>query len=125
MLQTLLRDSIDLDALCIVAWERVFAIRVELRALSYDGNLGDCGALAAIAALAAFRRPDVFVEDNGKVNERHIIHGTHVTQYGCCLHSESVQESKCRAHQRNDVSQIQKSISLDNYLQRGFSNNTE
>ncbi|VDP92466.1 unnamed protein product [Echinostoma caproni] len=67
VLQTLLRDSIDLDALCIVAWERVFAIRVELRALSYDGNLGDCGALAAIAALASFRRPDVFVQDDGKV----------------------------------------------------------
>ncbi|KAA3673021.1 exosome complex component RRP45 [Paragonimus westermani] len=67
VLQTLLRDCIDLDALCIVAWERVFAVRVELRALSYDGNLGDCGALAAIAALAAFRRPDVFVQDDGKV----------------------------------------------------------
>ncbi|CAH8552332.1 unnamed protein product [Schistosoma turkestanicum] len=67
VLQTLLRDSIDLDALCIVAWERVFAVRVELRALSYDGNLGDCGALAAVAALAAFRRPDVYVDDTGKV----------------------------------------------------------
>lgn len=67
VLQSLLRDCIDLDALCIVAWERVFAVRVELRALSYDGNLGDCGALAAIAALAAFRRPDVYVDDNGKV----------------------------------------------------------
>ncbi|CAH8607685.1 unnamed protein product [Heterobilharzia americana] len=67
VLQTLLRDCIDLDSLCIVAWERVFAIRVELRALSYDGNLGDCGALAAVAALAAFRRPDVFVDDMGKV----------------------------------------------------------
>ncbi|CAH8871903.1 unnamed protein product [Trichobilharzia szidati] len=68
VLQTLLRDCIDLDSLCIVAWERVFAIRVELRALSYDGNLGDCGALAAVAALAAFRRPDVFVDDMGKVS---------------------------------------------------------
>ncbi|CAL8108592.1 unnamed protein product [Calicophoron daubneyi] len=67
VLQTLFRDAIDLDALCIVAWERVFAIRVELRALSYDGNLGDCGALAAISALTAFRRPDVFVQDDGKV----------------------------------------------------------
>ncbi|KAH8862447.1 Exosome complex component RRP45 [Schistosoma japonicum] len=67
VLQTLLRDCIDLDALCIVAWERVFAIRVELRALSYDGNLGDCGALAAVAALSAFRRPDVYVDDMGKV----------------------------------------------------------
>uniref|UniRef100_A0A3Q0KFK8 Exosome complex component RRP45 n=1 Tax=Schistosoma mansoni TaxID=6183 RepID=A0A3Q0KFK8_SCHMA len=67
VLQTLLRDSIDLDALCIVAWERVFAVRVELRALSYDGNLGDCGTLAAVAALAAFRRPDVYVDDMGKV----------------------------------------------------------
>ncbi|THD22176.1 Exosome complex exonuclease rrp45 [Fasciola hepatica] len=67
VLQTLLRDSIDLDALCIVAWERVFAIRIEIRALSYDGNLGDCGALAAIASLASFRRPDVFVHDDGKV----------------------------------------------------------
>lgn len=57
-----------MDALCIVAWERVFAVRVELRALSYDGNLGDCGALAAVAALAAFRRPDVYVDDTGKVS---------------------------------------------------------
>ena len=57
-----------MDALCIVAWERVFAIRVDLKALSFDGNLGDCGALAAVAALASFRRPDVFVNDNGKVS---------------------------------------------------------
>ncbi|KAK4475512.1 hypothetical protein MN116_000623 [Schistosoma mekongi] len=67
VLQTLLRDCVDLDALCIVAWERVFAVRVELHALSYDGNLGDCGALAAVAALSAFRRPDVYVDDMGKV----------------------------------------------------------
>lgn len=57
-----------MDALCIVAWERVFAIRVDLKALSFDGNLGDCGALAAVAALASFRRPDVFVDDDGRVS---------------------------------------------------------
>lgn len=70
VLQTCLRDCIDVDALCIVAWERVFAIRVDLKALSFDGNLGDCGALAAVAALASFRRPDVYVNDDGKVSRR-------------------------------------------------------
>ncbi|VDL29869.1 unnamed protein product [Hymenolepis diminuta] len=67
VLQTCFRDCVDVDALCIVAWERVFAIRVDLKALSYDGNLGDCGALATVAALASFRRPDVYVDDAGKV----------------------------------------------------------
>ncbi|KAM3180185.1 hypothetical protein ACTXT7_016809, partial [Hymenolepis weldensis] len=67
VLQTCFRDCVDVDALCIVAWERVFAIRVDLKALSYDGNLGDCGALATVAALASFRRPDVYVNDAGKV----------------------------------------------------------
>ncbi|KAL7057594.1 hypothetical protein AAHC03_016496 [Spirometra sp. Aus1] len=67
VLQTCFRDCVDLDALCIVAWERVFAIRVDLRALASDGNLGDCGALAAVVALASFRRPDVYVGDEGRV----------------------------------------------------------
>ncbi|VDD81404.1 unnamed protein product [Mesocestoides corti] len=66
VLQICFRDCIDVDALCIVAWERVFAIRIDLRALSFDGNLGDCGALAAVAALASFRRPDVVVDTEMK-----------------------------------------------------------
>ncbi|VEL22829.1 unnamed protein product [Protopolystoma xenopodis] len=68
ILQIILRDTIDLDALCIVAWERVFAIRLELRALSFDGNLGDCGALASIMALSTYKRPDVVVTDEGKAS---------------------------------------------------------
>ncbi|KAL3317427.1 Exosome complex component RRP45 [Cichlidogyrus casuarinus] len=67
MLQNCLMDSIDLNNLCIVAWERVFSIKIELSVISCDGNLADAGALAAVAALMTFKRPDIYVDSVGKV----------------------------------------------------------
>ncbi|KAI9313803.1 ribosomal protein S5 domain 2-type protein [Dichotomocladium elegans] len=53
--------AIDTEGLCIVAGEKVWAIRVDLHFLDHDGNLIDCAGIAAIAALLHFRRPDVTV----------------------------------------------------------------
>ncbi|CDS06032.1 hypothetical protein LRAMOSA08560 [Lichtheimia ramosa] len=53
--------AIDTEGLCIVAGEKVWAIRVDLHFLDHDGNIVDCAGIAAIAALLHFRRPDVTV----------------------------------------------------------------
>uniref|UniRef100_A0A8D8XFY3 Exosome complex component RRP45 n=1 Tax=Cacopsylla melanoneura TaxID=428564 RepID=A0A8D8XFY3_9HEMI len=50
---------IDLESLCIVAEEKVWNVRVDLNVLNYDGNLLGCSSIAALAALAHFRHPDV------------------------------------------------------------------
>ncbi|KZS88499.1 ribosomal protein S5 domain 2-like protein [Sistotremastrum niveocremeum HHB9708] len=54
-------DVIDKESLCILAGQRVWHIRLTLHFLSDSGNLLDCAALAAMAALKHFRRPDVEV----------------------------------------------------------------
>lgn len=38
---------------------KVWAIRVDINVLNYEGNILDCASIAALAALAHFRRPDV------------------------------------------------------------------
>ena len=40
---------------------QVWSIRADLHVLNHDGNLIDACSMAAIAALAHFRRPDVTV----------------------------------------------------------------
>ncbi|GFT75137.1 exosome complex component RRP45 [Nephila pilipes] len=62
-LERCVRDSkcIDLESLCIVAGAKVWTIRVDLRALNDDGNILECASIAAISALAHFKRPDVTV----------------------------------------------------------------
>eukprot|EP00953_Heterococcus_sp_UTEX-ZZ885_P026396 14256-Heterococcus_DN1.PRE.1 len=47
----------DTEALCVVAGERVWQLRVDVHILDHGGNLIDAAALAAIAALQHFRRP--------------------------------------------------------------------
>eukprot|EP01134_Creolimax_fragrantissima_P001969 CFRG1969T1 len=58
-----LRDSraIETEGLCIVAGEKVWQINVDISILDDCGNIIDCAALAAVAALKHFRRPDVTV----------------------------------------------------------------
>jgi exosome complex component RRP45 len=58
-----IRDSkaVDTEALCIVAGEKVWSIRVDVKVVDYEGNMTDCCNLAAVAALMTFRRPDVTV----------------------------------------------------------------
>jgi len=63
MLDKVLRrsDCVDREALCILAGQRVWALRLTLHFLSDDGNMLDCACLAGIVALRHFRRPDVEV----------------------------------------------------------------
>ncbi|XP_064608448.1 exosome complex component RRP45-like isoform X2 [Liolophura sinensis] len=63
LLERCLKESrcIDTESLCIVAGEKVWTIRVDVHVLNHEGNLLDCVSVAAITALAHFRRPDVTV----------------------------------------------------------------
>jgi len=63
MVERCLKESrpIDVESLCIVANEKVWAIRVDMLALNDSGNIVDCACIAAVAALAHFKRPDVTV----------------------------------------------------------------
>ncbi|XP_054711149.1 exosome complex component RRP45-like [Uloborus diversus] len=63
LLERCIRDSkcIDLESLCIAAGSKVWTIRVDVHALNDDGNLIECSSIAAVSALAHFRRPDVSV----------------------------------------------------------------
>ncbi|GBM37495.1 Exosome complex component RRP45 [Araneus ventricosus] len=62
-LERCIRDSkcIDLESLCIVAGVKVWTIRVDIHAMNDDGNVLECSSIAAISALAHFKRPDVTV----------------------------------------------------------------
>uniref|UniRef100_A0A0M3HX40 Exosome complex component RRP45 n=2 Tax=Ascaris TaxID=6251 RepID=A0A0M3HX40_ASCLU len=63
VLELLCRDcgAVDLEALCLTAYKKVWQIRVDVHILQADGALIDCASVAAITALAHFRRPDVTV----------------------------------------------------------------
>ncbi|CAK9780114.1 exosome complex exonuclease rrp45 [Cutaneotrichosporon oleaginosum] len=54
-------EAVDREALCIVAGEKVWHLRLTLHFLSDSGNLLDCASLAAMTALRHFRKPDVEV----------------------------------------------------------------
>jgi len=61
-----LRESraIDPEALCILAGEKVWSIRVDIRVLDDGGNLIDCAAIGAITALLHFRKPAISIENH-------------------------------------------------------------
>lgn len=73
LLEKCIKDSktIDLESLCIRVNEKVWAIRVDVNVLNHEGNLQDCASIAALSALAHFRRPDVTWE-----GEEFIIHSS-------------------------------------------------
>ncbi|XP_025412516.1 exosome complex component RRP45-like [Sipha flava] len=50
---------VDLEALCIIAEEKVWKIKVDLSVLNMDGNTLGCCSIATLAALMHFRYPDV------------------------------------------------------------------
>jgi exosome complex component RRP45 len=58
-----LRESraVDTEALCIIAGEKVWSIRLDVHVLDDCGNLIDACSIAAITALHHFRRPDVTI----------------------------------------------------------------
>ncbi|XP_025087154.1 exosome complex component RRP45-like isoform X2 [Pomacea canaliculata] len=64
LLERCLKEShcVDLESLCIIAGAKVWSIRVDIHILNHDGNMLDCSSIAAISALAHFRRPDVTVK---------------------------------------------------------------
>lgn len=49
------------QSLCIVAHEWVWAISVEIKVIDYDGSCIDVSTFATLAALRAFRKPEVTV----------------------------------------------------------------
>ncbi|PSC74884.1 exosome complex component RRP45A isoform X1 [Micractinium conductrix] len=51
--------AVDLEALVVLAGRKVWHLRVDVHVLDHQGNLADACGLAALAALMAFRRPDV------------------------------------------------------------------
>ncbi|KAK7605301.1 hypothetical protein V9T40_007159 [Parthenolecanium corni] len=61
LLEKCLKESkcVDLEALCIVSDEKVWNIRIDLNVMNFEGNLASCCSVAALAALAHFRHPDV------------------------------------------------------------------
>lgn len=72
-LERIIRDSrsLDTDSLCIVSGEKVWEIRCEVRIVDGSGgNIMDAAILSAMAALKAFRKPEISVlqteiTDNG------------------------------------------------------------
>ncbi|KAJ4452027.1 exosome complex component RRP45 [Periplaneta americana] len=63
LLEKCIKDSrcVDLESLCIVAEEKVWALRVNINVLNHEGNLVDAASVAALTALCHFRRPDVTI----------------------------------------------------------------
>ncbi|KAJ3157921.1 Exosome complex component RRP45 [Geranomyces variabilis] len=63
VLERALRGSraVDTEGLCIVAGEKVWQIKVDVRVIDHEGNIVDCACIAAVAALMHFKRPDVTV----------------------------------------------------------------
>lgn len=61
ILERAIKDSgcVDLESLCLVADEKVWQLRVDINVLNHEGNVIDCASIAALTALAHFKRPDV------------------------------------------------------------------
>ncbi|GJP86246.1 hypothetical protein CLOP_g16291 [Closterium sp. NIES-67] len=72
-----LREShaVDTESLCVVAGRAAWALRLDVRVMDNDGNLVDACCLAAVAALLAFRRPEVTV--GGDDGMQVVVHPTH------------------------------------------------
>lgn len=62
-------NALDLESLCIIAGQKCWAVRADVRFLNYDGNLVDAASVAVIAALLHFRKPDVEVVGSGEGSE--------------------------------------------------------
>eukprot|EP01119_Soliformovum_irregulare_P018220 TRINITY_DN5540_c0_g1_i2.p1 TRINITY_DN5540_c0_g1~~TRINITY_DN5540_c0_g1_i2.p1 ORF type:complete len:465 (-),score=146.93 TRINITY_DN5540_c0_g1_i2:304-1530(-) len=54
-----LRESraIDSEALCLIAGEKVWSVKVDIHVIDNGGNLIDCSSIATVTALLHFRRP--------------------------------------------------------------------
>jgi exosome complex component RRP42 len=55
--------AIDTEKLCIEPGKKVFVVFVDVYVLNHDGNLIDCSALAALAALLNTKMPNYEIKD--------------------------------------------------------------
>ena len=62
-------NALDLESLCIIAGQKCWAVRADVRFLNYDGNLVDAASIAVITALLHFRKPDVELVGSGEGTE--------------------------------------------------------
>jgi len=56
-------EILDMKKLCLVKGKAVYMVHVDIYVLSYDGNLIDCSAMAAIAAMKTAKMPVYTVKD--------------------------------------------------------------
>lgn len=62
-------NALDLESLCIIAGQKCWSIRADIKFLNYDGNLIDAGNLAVIIALLNFKKNDIEIIGNGEGSE--------------------------------------------------------
>lgn len=69
MTDRVIRESecIDLESLCIVPGEKIWTIIIDLYSLDDNGNFYDTCPIAAYAALANTKIPDVSIDEEGNV----------------------------------------------------------
>ena len=57
-------EIVDRTKLCIIPGKQVWIIFVDLYVLAYDGNMFDCGELAAVSALLTTKIPNIEIKDD-------------------------------------------------------------
>ncbi|KAI8470908.1 MAG: exoribonuclease PH component of the exosome [Monoraphidium minutum] len=73
--------AVDMEALCVLPGRKVWSLRVDIHILDHCGNLVDAATLAALAALAAFRKPQVSVgQGEGGGADEIIVHSPDVRE---------------------------------------------
>ena len=67
-LERFIRDSeaVDLESLCVLGGEKVWMLVCEVNLLDFGGNCMDACLFSAIAALRAYRRPDVTISNENQ-----------------------------------------------------------
>ncbi|GMH40853.1 hypothetical protein BSKO_08757 [Bryopsis sp. KO-2023] len=65
--------ALDREALCIIAGQVAWNLKVDIHVLDHDGNLMDACCLGALSALCAYRRPDISVDpQTGKITQHSV-----------------------------------------------------
>lgn len=62
-------ESIDTKALCIEEGEKIWMVMVDITPITYDGNMIDLGALAAVAALQDAKMPKLDDDNNAQLED--------------------------------------------------------
>ncbi|GIL92483.1 hypothetical protein Vretimale_19344 [Volvox reticuliferus] len=73
-----LSGAVDQEALCVIAGRKVWVLRVDCRVLDHGGNVLDAAFLSALAALMAFRKPEV--EVGGESGTEIVVHPPEVRE---------------------------------------------